>query len=332
MKRKTSPHYWRAFRNLEDDILALSDNIHFDDCQISTYSFHIADLIFRCLSEYEAIFKDLYRLSVKEDVANDDSSNNKIGSIINHFNKEWQLEDKQVALVPTNMFFHDDFQGYFSPLNYENKSAEDFYHQYNAIKHDRVKNINKATVKTLLLAAAGLYLMNIYYYGNEFNELNPSTLFVPRIAGVSIGFSMDYEMDLQPILRKCPIFKHFSSFEYWRYREFHGKEVNELFNLARKKLDEDALSDLLSDYENNLPALILRLVEKTGSGDVMPGMSVGNGIINKTNSLIAGYLNSMSQATSVNYGYHYIYTPRTKMDLERSKLMELRIADQVFSD
>ena len=53
--------YWPMYKNLESELLELSNYIHFSDDQESVYSPHISDLLIRTASEIEAIAKELYQ-------------------------------------------------------------------------------------------------------------------------------------------------------------------------------------------------------------------------------------------------------------------------------
>lgn len=52
--------YWSIFKNLEKEVISLSEFVHFDDNQLSIYSAKIAELLIRCSVEIESISKDLY--------------------------------------------------------------------------------------------------------------------------------------------------------------------------------------------------------------------------------------------------------------------------------
>ena len=52
--------YLPVYKRLEDEVISLTQNIFFDDDQLSTYSLSIADIIIRCSIEIEAIAKELY--------------------------------------------------------------------------------------------------------------------------------------------------------------------------------------------------------------------------------------------------------------------------------
>jgi hypothetical protein len=158
---KTVNLYWSVYRNLEKEIMQLANEIHFDDSQIKVYSIKIADLIFRCSAEIESISKDIYRNETKKEPKN-------AGECIDYFETNWLLNKKQVMIAATNFYFQKEFIPSFAPLDYIVKSESDYYSAYNAIKHDRVRNIKKANVNILIRAMAALYLLNIYYRDNKF--------------------------------------------------------------------------------------------------------------------------------------------------------------------
>ena len=75
----------------------------------------------------------------------------------------WALDKKIVTVSAANMYFQENDNRTFSPFSYSNKDKNDYYTAYNAVKHDRVKNISKANVRVLLRVMAALYLLNLYY-------------------------------------------------------------------------------------------------------------------------------------------------------------------------
>lgn len=52
--------YWPVYKNLEREVIQLSNQIHFDDNQLSIYSVKIVELLIRCSVEIEAISKELF--------------------------------------------------------------------------------------------------------------------------------------------------------------------------------------------------------------------------------------------------------------------------------
>lgn len=52
--------YWPVYKNIEREIVELSNQVHFDDSQLTVYSVKISELLIRCVVEIEAIAKELY--------------------------------------------------------------------------------------------------------------------------------------------------------------------------------------------------------------------------------------------------------------------------------
>jgi hypothetical protein len=154
--------FWSVYTNLEKEVLYLADLVHFDDKQLSVYSVRIADLLIRCNVEAESLIKELYRCE------NGDTLD-KIGAMLVSLNDDWTLSKKQVSVASANMHF-SSFNTTFCPYGYKPKKENDFYHAYNAVKHDRAENFAKyATLHYLLRALGALFILNIYYNGESFH-------------------------------------------------------------------------------------------------------------------------------------------------------------------
>ena len=148
--------YFTNYQRLEHAVLDLSFSIHFSDDQIDVYSVAIADLIMRCATDIESIAKDLCRENFKFEPA-------KPGDCFNSFEQEWQITKKSLLIVCPYFNFKNNFAPKLQPFNYENGSENDYFSQYNALKHDKTKNLSKATVGTLIRILGALYILNLYY-------------------------------------------------------------------------------------------------------------------------------------------------------------------------
>jgi hypothetical protein len=162
--------YWPVYKNLEKEILELSNDIYFDDKQLYVYSIKIADLIFRCSAEIESIAKDIYRYEQKQEPKNP-------GECFDWMEKEWLISKKQILIATPYFYFEKEFKPSFAPFDYKSSDKNDYYSQYNAIKHDRVKNIHRANINILVRGMAALYLLNIYYKNKEYTVKNDTEMF-----------------------------------------------------------------------------------------------------------------------------------------------------------
>lgn len=154
--------YWPVYKNIENEIVGLMNNIHFDDNQLNVYSSKNIDLILRISAEIESISKELYirnggeqkpYLKFDEDC-------------LKFLDKLWNLKDKVVILSSYNCFISDkEFHPFIRNEQNDGKGAFKYSwnNAYQNIKHDRVNSLKYGSIKNLLSAASALYLLNIYY-------------------------------------------------------------------------------------------------------------------------------------------------------------------------
>jgi len=156
--------YWSVFQNLEKEIINLSNQIHFDDTQIEIYSIKISELLIRTVVEVESISKELYIINggLKPD-------NNELffdTDCLNLLETKWLLSRKKIQVTSPNFYFSLEENQVLTPLKKANKrgsSSSDWLRAYQAIKHNRAKNLEKGNIKHLIRALAGLYILNLYY-------------------------------------------------------------------------------------------------------------------------------------------------------------------------
>lgn len=133
--------YMPVYEKIEKEIIELSSSIFFVDELAKVYSLNIANLIIRCAIEIESLIKDIYR---KEKGCDPKSP----GDCLTWMDSEWNLSKKTVSII--SPYFHFESLKEFAPFDYKNNSEDDYYSIYNAIKHDRVKNIKKANLHILI--------------------------------------------------------------------------------------------------------------------------------------------------------------------------------------
>lgn len=151
--------YYPIYKQIETEVLELTSSIHFSDDQLNVYSLKIGELIIRCAVEIESLSKDIYRKYLKKEPETP-------GICLRWMDENWKISLKEVFVVTP--FFHFDSLHIIKPFNYKDKSPEDFYSSYCAIKHDREKNISKANLNTLIRSLAALYILNIYFSGEKY--------------------------------------------------------------------------------------------------------------------------------------------------------------------
>ena len=111
--------YWAIYRNLERELIELSEQIYFDDGQVSCYSLKIAELLIRASVEIESISKELY-LSNGGPKADD----NKLyfdRDCLKYLNEKWCLSKKKIRIINDNFHFSKEENMCFAPLENANE-------------------------------------------------------------------------------------------------------------------------------------------------------------------------------------------------------------------
>ena len=192
--------YWPVYKNIEKEIVELSNHIHFDDTQVCVYSVKISELLIRCAVEIEAIAKDLYKQNggkyytdtengrKRDYLLNLDDNGQELPDApknrrdlffdtdcIAYLENIWSLSKKKVLVSASNFYFNLPEHKILTPLKKANKrgtSSSDWLKAYQAVKHNRSEDLKEGNIKHLLRAAAGLFLLNLYYKDDIFELSN----------------------------------------------------------------------------------------------------------------------------------------------------------------
>lgn len=162
--------YLPVYEKLENELIDLSSYIHFTDDNLDVYSLKIADLIIRCSIEIESLIHSLF---YREEGKNLEY----IGEELQFLNKKYDLENKIVKVYSGNFNFSKKEVICFKPFDYKYKSEEDYYSTYNALKHNRGKNISKAKLYTLIRVYGALFILNMYYNLPSFSLGKSASIF-----------------------------------------------------------------------------------------------------------------------------------------------------------
>lgn len=165
--------YWPVYKNIEREIVELSNQVHFDDSQLTVYSVKISELLIRCVVEIEAIAKELYFKNGGVCPADRDLYFDT--DCLNLLEQKWQLSKKKVIISSSNFYFQNVDNKVLNPLLKTNKrgsSAADWKKAYQAVKHNRTDNLRKGNIKNLLKAMAALFLLNLYYRDDKYSLKN----------------------------------------------------------------------------------------------------------------------------------------------------------------
>jgi len=65
------------------------------------------------------------------------------------------------------MYFEKDESRIFLPLKNAHKGEASWQKAYQAVKHSRVEELERATIRSLIQAMAALYIWNLYYKDSD---------------------------------------------------------------------------------------------------------------------------------------------------------------------
>lgn len=162
--------YWPIYKNIEKEVLELSNLIHFDDKQISVYSVKITELLIRCSVEIESISKDLYISEGGEIPPNRDLYFDT--DCLQALEDKWFLSKKVLILSSSTFHFQEENNKVLTPLYKSYKrgtSGADWKKAYQAVKHERVTSLSKGNIGNLIRALGALLILNIYFKNDVFD-------------------------------------------------------------------------------------------------------------------------------------------------------------------
>lgn len=160
--------FWTIYKNLEKELIELSNNIHFCDKQASVYSVHISDLLIRTSVEIEALSKELYKLAGGNMAPLDDEGKPRDlffdSDCIQYLDINWEITKKKVSVVSPHFYFTETENLVLRPLKDCNKRGNGRWKKaYQAVKHNRIESLSTGNIANLIRAMAALYILNLYY-------------------------------------------------------------------------------------------------------------------------------------------------------------------------
>ena len=187
---------WLVYLNIESEVIEAFNYVYFcdSDSQMNVYSRKFAELLLRICIEIETLSKEIY-------YQNGGFRKSKLyfdTDCISHLENVFRIKNKIVNIS----------YPYFDCKNAQNKKLmplSDFYltdnrewqKAYQDIKHDRLKNAKKATLKNVIHSLAALYLLNIYNRNEKhtvhFNDIiNYDTRFGSSLFSIEPPISKDF--------------------------------------------------------------------------------------------------------------------------------------------
>ena len=175
MFKKTN-YYWTIYKNLEKELLKISEIIYINNEQLMTFSPYIADLIIRCSIEIESISKELYKINNGPTLFDEEGKEKYLyfdSDCINFLNRKFLLDKKEITISFLNSYIDDDKLRTITPLKHANKQGEKrckWKYAYQALKHDRINNLKEGNLLNFTQALGALYILNLYLKKEIFEE------------------------------------------------------------------------------------------------------------------------------------------------------------------
>lgn len=244
--------YWQVYLNLEREFLELSDTIYINDEQQDVYSMKIADMLIRTVIEIEALSKELYLTNGGAVVPDEEMYFDTV--CMAHLDGLWNLDKKVVQVVSPGIYFEKEENRILRPLHKASKrgtSSSDWNKAYQAVKHNRVKELPKGSIKNLLHGLAALYVLNLYYRDEKFSGLSNSekaslnTGFGSRLFAVKVHKDNGLRADGT----------------YIKSADYDECVYIEDFEVASKKVAMDALATMNNYIKNATVAELAKLIK-----------------------------------------------------------------------
>ena len=154
--------YWSVYKNLEKEVLELSQWVYIDDGQLDTYSVKTADLLMRTAVEIESLAKALY--FKHGGTKSDDKDLYFDKDCLKLLQDKFNIGSKVVLVSDVFQYCTKDENIMLTPLHNSWKMGKcDWKRAYQAVKHDRYNELKKGNIKHLLRAMASLFMLNLYY-------------------------------------------------------------------------------------------------------------------------------------------------------------------------
>lgn len=249
--------FWPVYKNLEKELLLLAENIHIDDKQLNVYSVKIAELLIRTAVEIEAISKELYfqngGTGKKDEIYFDTDC-------IQHLENKWSITKKEIIVASPYLYFEKDKNKILAPLKKVNiRGKGDWKKAYQAVKHDRANSLAKGNLKSFIDALGSLYILNIYYKGDEDlkniqdrKDLNlGSDIFAPSLTFFSFFMGMGKYEALE---EKYICIQKYQNSDYLKIQECAQNDL-------KKQKQELFTSQELKNYLRENPSMAPESVE-----------------------------------------------------------------------
>ncbi len=170
IQQNDSIFHWNYFLALESDLSHLSRFVDFTEDNFDTYSIEIARLLQSACSEVDVL---AYKLCLHLEPSKKASKINQYRSVLRRSISDLETTVVEIpryglSLTPWN--------------NWQSDDTPDWWTDHNKVKHNRSEYFERANLKNVLNASAGLLILIICFYQltTETRVLNPSpSLLIP---------------------------------------------------------------------------------------------------------------------------------------------------------
>lgn len=157
--------FWLHYLSLERSLLEISEYISITEDNYQCYSFKNMQLFYAVCSEIDSIFKHIRRnlgLEItRQGCINIESNITMLGSYfpaVRNTSIVTNINGSSLEFKPLKRLFAD----YIDKAK-DQKKEKSWWQQYNAVKHQRLNNFDKANLKNLLKSLSALHVLNLIY-------------------------------------------------------------------------------------------------------------------------------------------------------------------------
>jgi len=172
-KQEKIEFIFKNFELYEEDLVQFMKIVPFSEESKNTWSPRLVNLFLDICSFFDSLCRFIVSKGVK-DVNTKISIKDKSGKIIAKKIKDLDIEDFENNLLKNIDVFNSNVAFYTYPLeiikpfeSYRNRENNGWWNVYNDLKHNRLINYQKATLKNTIKALSSLFLLLVRYKEDE---------------------------------------------------------------------------------------------------------------------------------------------------------------------
>ena len=254
--------FFQIYQSLEKELLEMTDYIHFSENNLDVYSVKLANFILRANVECESLLKELYKKTKHFNSLSEAKQSKALeNSTYREVNAVYKLDKKKIYIASEIFYFQEKYSEPFIPFVYK-KNKKDPIQIYNAIKHDKVNNLEKADLETAINMLGTLFILNSCFFPEliQKEQDDRSKIFRGKRAYIEPLFlSMFDKIDK---LNKDEVENYLSSCLYFEWiSDYYLTE-----NLPYHILD---ISGMLENHLNDVNLPLDTLIEKRNKNEYL---------------------------------------------------------------